>query len=246
MFGLFKKKSTKPASIDFSSIGTDMHSHILPGIDDGAPDLAASLDMSRKFVSLGYNKVIATPHVMADYYRNTPETIHKALDALRQALYQNHIQLDVEAAAEYYYDETFVNKLNKKEVLSFGNQYLLFELSYINQPPNLLDLLFRIQDAGYYPVLAHPERYPYYHGSIENYQQIKEYGCFLQLNTIALTGYYGKGVKHAAEALVDHNFVDFIGSDMHHLRHAQALKDSLHLSRVEKLLSQGQLSNILL
>lgn len=245
MFGLFKKRNKEP-NIDFSSIGTDMHSHIIPGIDDGAPNLEASLAMARRYVALGFKKVIATPHVMADFYRNTPDSIHKGLDILREGLLQNEINLEVEAAAEYYFDETFINKLDRKEVLGFGNQYLLFELSYINQPPNLLDVLFKIQDAGFYPVLAHPERYPYYHGSIENYLQIKEYGCFLQLNTISLTGYYGKGVKNTADSLVDNNCISFLGSDMHHLRHAHALKDSLNLSRVEKLLQQGQLNNLLL
>lgn len=245
MFGLFKSRTKKP-SIDFSSIRTDMHSHIIPGIDDGAPNVEASLAMARKYVELGFKKVIATPHVMADYYRNTPDSIRAGLSVLEEALHQHQIDLKVEAAAEYYLDETFINKLEKKQVLGFGDNYLLFELSYINQPPNLLDVLFRIQDAGFYPVLAHPERYPYYHGSIENYLQIKEYGCFLQLNTISLTGYYGKGVKSAAESLVDHHCVSFLGSDMHHMRHARALNDSLLTSRVEKLINQGQLNNLLL
>ncbi|SOD20552.1 tyrosine-protein phosphatase [Pedobacter xixiisoli] len=245
MFGLFKKRGKEP-NIDFSSVVTDMHSHIIPSIDDGAPNLEASLVMAKKYVDLGFKKVIATPHVMADFYRNTPDTINKGLDVLKEGLLKNEINLEVEAAAEYYFDETFINKLNRKEVLGFGNNYLLFELSYINQPPNLLDVLFKIQDAGFYPVLAHPERYPYYHGSIENYQQIIEYGCFLQLNTISLTGYYGKGVKNAAESLVDHHCISFLGSDMHHLRHAKALKESLNLSRVEKLIQQGHLNNVLL
>lgn len=245
MFGLFKKRAKKP-NVDFSSIGTDMHSHIIPGIDDGAPNVEAALAMARKYVELGFKKVVATPHVMADFYRNTPDSIRAGLSVLEEALYQNQIDLKVEAAAEYYFDETFINKLESKQVLGFGDNYLLFELSYINQPPNLLDVLFKIQDAGFYPVLAHPERYPYYHGSIENYLQIKEYGCFLQLNTISLTGYYGKGVKNAAESLVDNNCVSFLGSDMHHLRHAKALTDSLLTSRVEKLINQGQLNNLLL
>jgi tyrosine-protein phosphatase YwqE len=245
VFGLFKSRVKKP-SIDFSSIGTDMHSHIIPGIDDGAPNVEAALAMARKYVELGFKKVIATPHVMADFYRNTPDSIRAGLAILEDALQQNQIDLEVEAAAEYYFDETFINKLEKKQVLGFSDNYLLFELSYINQPPNLLDVLFRIQDAGFYPVLAHPERYPYYHGSIENYLQIKEYGCFLQLNTISLTGYYGKGVKSAAESLVDHHCISFLGSDMHHMRHAKALKDSLLQTRVEKLINQGQLNNLLL
>jgi tyrosine-protein phosphatase YwqE len=245
VFGLFRKRSKVP-EIDFSAIGTDMHSHILPGIDDGAPNLDASLVLARRFEKLGFKKLVATPHVMADFYRNTPDTINKALDTLREGIAKSEIALEVEAAAEYYFDETFINKLTRKEVLGFGNNYLLFELSYINQPPNLLDLLFRIQDAGYYPVLAHPERYPYYHGSIENYQKIREYGCFLQLNTVSLTGYYGRSCKATAESLVDKNCIDFIGSDMHHLRHAQALEESLLLPRVERLLKNGQLNNVLL
>lgn len=245
MFNWFNKRNKTP-NIDFSSIGADMHSHIIPGIDDGAPNLEAALALARRFVALGFKKVIATPHVMADFYRNTPDTIHKGLDILREGLLKHEICLEVEAAAEYYFDETFINKLDKKQVLGFGNQYLLFELSYVNQPPNLLEVLFKIQDAGFYPVLAHPERYPYYHGSIENYQQIKEYGCFLQLNTISLTGYYGKSCKKVAENLVDANCISFLGSDMHHLRHAQALKDSLSLARVETLVAQGQLNNLLL
>ena len=244
MFGLFKKK--KEPEINFSMIGTDMHSHIIPGIDDGAKNVGESILMAKRFVDLCFKKVIATPHIMADYYRNTPETIHKGLDILRAALIENEINLEVEAAAEYYLDEVFLKRLAKKELLTFGNNYLLFELSYMNMPPNLLDVLFKMQDSGYQPVLAHPERYPFYHGAIENYLQIKEYGCKLQLNTISLTGYYGSGCRRAAEELIDHHAVDFLGSDMHHLRHADALKQSLYTNRVKSILNQQQLSNVLL
>lgn len=245
MFGLFKKQAKNPL-FNFSAIGTDMHSHILPGIDDGAHNLEMAIAMARKYVELGFAKVIATPHVMADFYRNTPDTINAALDSLSNELIKQNIPLEVAAAAEYYLDETFLTKLHKKQVLPFGDNYLLFELSYINMPRNLVEVIAAIQDAGFKPVLAHPERYPYYHGSIENYLQIKDYGCALQLNTISLTGYYGKGCKQTAEQLVDEHAIDFIGSDMHHGRHAVALKDSLLLPRVEKLLNYGQLSNLLL
>lgn len=223
-----------------------MHCHILPGIDDGAPNLDASLAIAKQFVALGFKKVVATPHVMADFFRNTPDTIHKALDELRNGLIQQNIPLEVEAAAEYYLDETFVNKLAQKKTLGFGNNYLLFELSYVNMPSNVLDVIFKIQDAGYYPVLAHPERYSYYHGGIENYVALKDAGCFLQLNTISLTGYYGDRIRKAAEELVDERCISFIGSDMHHLRHAKALRDSLFLTRLKNLLEQGQLNNRLL
>ncbi len=244
MFDWFKKK--KEPDFNFSSIGTDMHSHILPGIDDGAKNLDDSILLAKRFKELGFKKLVATPHIMADYFRNTPATIHKALDVLREGLAKNQIDLEVNAAAEYYLDETFENKIAKKEVLTFGDNYLLFELSYINPPHNLFDIICKIQDAGYQPVLAHPERYPYYFNSIESYQQIQDAGCFLQLNTISLTGYYGKGSKQTAEELIDNYCISFLGSDMHHLRHADALKESLFSDRLQKILSQPQINNLTL
>lgn len=244
MFGLFKKK--KEQLFDFSTIGADMHSHILPGIDDGAKTLSDSLILAQRFKSLGFRKLVATPHIMADYFRNTPATVHKALDALREGLLQNNIDLEVDAAAEYYLDETFENKIQKKEVLTFGKNFLLFELSYINAPHNLFEVIKKIQDAGYQPVLAHPERYPYYYNSIESHQQIRETGCFLQLNTISLTGYYGKNSKQTAEELIDNYCVDFLGTDMHHVRHADALKESLSSERLQSILAQPQINNLLL
>ncbi|MGM9477943.1 tyrosine-protein phosphatase [Pedobacter sp. GSP4] len=245
MFGLFKKKKIVP-EFNFSSIGTDMHSHIIPGIDDGAQTLNDSFLMAKKFKALGYHKLIATPHIMADYFRNTPDTIHRGLDALRNGLKDIGLELEVDAAAEYYLDETLEKKIRQKEVLTFGGNYLLFELSYINAPQNLIDFIKMMQDAGYKPILAHPERYPYYYGAFENYHQIRETGCLLQMNTIALTGYYGSGAKKVAEEMVENHMVDFIGSDMHHLKHAAALEDSLTTPFIENLLSQEQLKNALL
>lgn len=245
MFGLFKKKKILP-EFNFSNIGTDMHSHILPGIDDGAQTINDSLLLAKKFKALGFKKLIATPHIMADYYRNTPDTINRALDVLKKGLDDIQLDLEVSAAAEYYLDETLEKKVRQKEVLTFGNQYLLFELSYINIPQNLFDFIKIMQDAGYKPVLAHPERYPYFYSSIENYQQIRETGCLLQLNSIALTGYYGAGAKKTAEEMVENHLVDFIGSDMHHLKHATALEDSLTTPGMHQLLTQHQLNNVLL
>ncbi len=222
-----------------------MHSHILPGIDDGARHVSDSLALARKFEALGYQKLIATPHIMADYFRNTPDTILRSLDELRESLREQGIPLEVEAAAEYYMDETFEKKVREKNVLTFGDGYLLFELSFINYPQNVYDMISLIQDSGYKPVLAHPERYPYFHGSVENYSRIKSQECYLQTNAIALTGYYGPGPKKAAEEMVEHELVDFVGSDMHHLRHAEALKASLYTPAMEQLLSRPLLNKTL-
>jgi len=245
MFGLFKKKKIAP-EFNFSNIGTDMHSHIIPGIDDGAQTLNDSIALAKKFKALGFKKLIATPHIMADYFRNTPETINRGLDRLRNGLAEIHLDLEIDAAAEYYLDETLEKKIKQKEVMTFGSNYLLFELSYINAPQNLFNIIKLMQDGGYKPVLAHPERYPYYYGSFDSYQQIKETGCMFQMNSIALTGYYGSGAKKVAEEMVEKHMVDFIGSDMHHLKHAAALEDSLTTPLMQRLLSQHQLSNVLI
>lgn len=245
MFNLFKKAKQVP-EINFSQLGVDMHSHIIPGIDDGSQNMGQSLALIHAYKDMGFRKIITTPHIMADYYRNTREIIESGLDELREELVLQNIDFEVEAAAEYYLDETFETKLDKGDMLTMGDGFLLFEISFVNYPQNLTDIIKKIQDKGYKPILAHPERYPYFFESMDHYQRIKETGCYLQLNTIALTGYYGKGSQKIAEELVDRMLIDFIGSDMHHIKHAIALKRSLSLPYVYKLLTDYQLQNVLL
>ncbi|HET8829374.1 MAG TPA: CpsB/CapC family capsule biosynthesis tyrosine phosphatase [Pelobium sp.] len=245
MFGLFKKNKKIP-EFDFSTIGIDMHSHILPGIDDGAPTVKESVMMVKRFQQLGFKKLIATPHIMADYYRNTPDTINKALEELREELVKQNIDMPIEAAAEYYLDETFENKINKGNLMTMGGDYILFELSYINYPNNIKDIIQKLNDKGLKPILAHPERYPYLHGSIENYYKIREFGCYFQLNAISLAGYYGKQTQKIAEQLVDNMMIDFIGSDMHHFKHADALQQTLFTPHLKMLFEEASLQNVML
>ncbi|HTN19053.1 MAG TPA: CpsB/CapC family capsule biosynthesis tyrosine phosphatase [Pelobium sp.] len=244
MFGLFKRNKKTP-EFDFSNIGIDMHSHILPGIDDGAPTVKESVMMAKRFQELGFKKLIATPHIMADYYRNTPDSINKALDELREELVKQNIDMPIEAAAEYYLDETFESKIDKGNLMTMGGDYILFELSYINYPNNIKDIIQKLNDKGLKPILAHPERYPYL-GSIENYYKIREFGCYFQLNTISLAGYYGKQTQKIAEELVDNLMIDFIGSDMHHLKHADALYQSLFTPHLKTLFEEASLQNVML
>jgi tyrosine-protein phosphatase YwqE len=245
LFDLFKKKKEEP-DIDYSSIKVDLHSHLIPGIDDGAKNMDESLVLIKKLVDLGYKKIITTPHVMADFYRNTPEIINEGLDKLREEIRKNNIDVQIQAAAEYYLDEAFESKLEKGNILTLGNGFLLFELSFINYPQSFFDIVEKIKEKGYKPVLAHPERYSYLGAAIENYERIKEAGCYLQLNTISLTGYYGKPTQKIAEELVDNNLIDFIGSDMHHVKHAEILKHALNNVYVKKLLTEYPLKNELL
>lgn len=246
MFSFFKSKPEVP-EIDFSGLKVDLHSHLIPGIDDGAQNVQESVVLVRKMIDMGFQKIITTPHVMADFYRNTPETISRGLDVLREELHRQHINIPVEAAAEYYLDEVFESKLTSgSPMLTIGNGFLLFELSFINYPQNLFDIIERIKDRGFKPILAHPERYGYLFGSIENYQKIREAGCYLQLNTVSLSGYYGKPSQKIAQQLIDGLLIDFIGSDMHNLRHAEALKSVLKQPYGYKVLKEYLLQNPLL
>jgi protein-tyrosine phosphatase len=244
MFNFFKKKESKINAPDYSSIAVDMHSHVLPGIDDGAQNPQESIFLIKRMMEVGIKKVIATPHIMADYYRNTAESINGALELLKAELVKENISIPVEAAAEHYFDETFEDRVNDGRLMIIKGNYVLFELSFISQPPNMLAVIQRMIELGHKPILAHPERYQYM--EVEELRGLREWGCNLQLNTISLTGYYGKSAKAMAEALVDNNLVDFISSDMHHPKHADALKHALRLSHVQKLLTDYPLKNILL
>lgn len=243
MFSFFKKKDT-PTVSDYESIAVDMHSHVLPGIDDGAQDVNQSIELITRMMSLGIKKIIATPHVMADYYRNTPETIGAALTILKAELKRQQIDIEIEAAAEHYFDETFEARVNEHRLLTMGDNYALFEISFISLPMNVIGVIQRMKELGYKPILAHPERYSYL--DIEQLKNLRDWGCDLQLNTISLTGYYGKDAKKMAEAMVDNEMVDFISSDMHHLRHASAFRKALETPYVQRLLQDYPLKNILL
>lgn len=245
MFGLFsKKKIDDVRAFDFSTLGVDMHSHVLPGIDDGAQTVEESVTLVQAMLHLGIKKIIATPHIMVDYYRNSRETIIPALQTLKNELQKQYIEIEIEAASEHLLDEGFEILLEEGQVMAMKDNYLLFEMSFIDAHPNLMPLVKKMKDLGYKPILAHPERYPYF--NIENCENIKSWGCDLQMNTISLTGYYGAKTKEMAEAMVDRNLVDFISSDMHHTRHAVALEKSLKTAYLEKLLFDYPLKNQLL
>lgn len=245
MFGLFKKKQApqpeRISNLSYSSISVDMHSHVLPGIDDGAQTPEESIVLIKKMMELGIKKIIATPHIMIDFYRNDADSINNALALLKDELVKQHIDIDITAAAEHYFDETFEKRVTDRKVMTMGDNHVLFELSFINQPPNVIPVIEKMREMDYKPILAHPERYSYM--SIEQMQNLKSWGCDLQLNTIALTGYYGKHVQKKAEQMVDADIVDFISSDMHHPRHAAAFEKALQTPYLEKLLTNYPLKN---
>jgi protein-tyrosine phosphatase len=229
-------------------LGADMHSHLLPGLDDGAETVEHSVELLRAMRALGYRKLIMTPHIMGDFYKNTPEGIRAALHTLQQAA-AGIADVTLECAAEYYLDEWFGPRLDRNdELLSFGGEkrYLLFETSYINEPFNLAETVFRLKSMGYQPVLAHPERYTYFYGRFDEIVRMRESGVLLQLNLNSLSGYYSAGAKKIAERLIDAGLVDLVGTDAHNLKHVNTLRDkTLPAEYLRKLLALPLLNNSL-
>jgi len=239
------------ASPPLGALGVDMHSHLLPGLDDGAETLAHSLDLLRELRSMGFRKLVMTPHIMGDFYKNTPEGIRAVLATLQAAAAEAGLaDVVLECAAEYYLDEWLGHKLaSGTELLSFGGdkRYLLIETSYLNEPFNLQTTIFELQAAGYRPVLAHPERYVYLYGRFAELEKLRqEYGVLLQLNLNSLAGYYSPAARKVAEKMVDGGLVDFVGTDTHHLRHTAMLaKKTQHLPYFRKLLALPLLNTTL-
>lgn len=238
---LFKKPEIV-TPIDFGVIGVDMHSHLIPGIDDGSPSMDATIAMLAKFESLGYKKVITTPHIFSDYYKNTPEIIRSGLEQVQAALQAVNLSIRVEAAAEYYYDEYFLEQIKQRNILSFGDNYVLMEFAFMNEPTSAEHVFFELQTAGYRPVLAHFERYLYWHGSVEKAARFREKGVCIQLNLNSLSGHYGPDVKKQGECLIDAGLVDFAGSDCHRIDHLLRMEKYANLPYFHKLLENGLLN----
>jgi tyrosine-protein phosphatase YwqE len=233
---LFSFKKSKPVIADLSFLGVDMHSHLLPGIDDGLQTIEDTIAYMKALQAIGYRKFICTPHILNGVHNNSPETILPQLAIVQKAVKEQQIAIEVAAAAEYMIDEVFEQYLKDgKPLLTFGNQHILVEMSYMAEATNLYAVLYDLFLKGMQPILAHPERYNYYHSQFEKYQAIKDRGVFMQVNLLSLSGYYGKQVKQVAEKLIKEKMVEFIGTDMHHANHLKATQDYVTSAEFYKL-----------
>ncbi len=235
---LFKKEL---APIPFDDLGCDMHSHFIPGIDDGSPDMETTISLIKKSMEMGFKKIITTPHVMSDFYKNTPEIILSGLEAIRKELKNQSIDIEIDAAAEYYVDFDFTEELSEKKFLTFGDNNLLIETSFIAAPPNFEDIIFQLQLAKYKVVFAHPERYLFM--SIKDLQKLKFKSVDLQMNLLSLIGYYGKEVQLRAEKLIQLGLVDYVGTDCHNLSQAGLYHKCFGNKHWQELLQNGNLKN---
>lgn len=240
----FGKKKKEAAPLDLSWIGTDMHSHLIPGIDDGAPDIETSLELIRGLQRFGYKKLITTPHVYREIYPNNAAIITEGAALVRTALQEAGIDLELQAAAEYFMDEHFEAELrNKTPLLTLSGNKVLVEFSMVTAPMDLQQMLFEMQVHNYQPVIAHPERYSYLLSRKEVFDELKETGCYFQLNLLSLTGYYGKPVQELAEYLCKKDYYDLAGTDLHHERHLHTLQKLSGSPFLARLRDAGRLKN---
>jgi len=244
--GFLKKLfSSQPTldPIDLGVLGTDLHSHLIPNIDDGSKDMNDTLNMLQGFVDLGYKKVITTPHIMSDFYKNTPEIILGGLEEVRAAVKTHNIQIEIEAAAEYYLDFHLEELIEEGNILSFGDNYVLFELSFMHEPNRIKDVIFNLQTKGYKPILAHVERYPFYFNEWDKLEDFMNRGCLMQLNINSLSGIYGPLVKKMAEQLIEKDWIDVIGSDCHHMGHLETIESLRTNPHVHQIIAKENLLN---
>jgi protein-tyrosine phosphatase len=241
---LFKKKEVPSNLTDLSGLHIDLHSHLIPGIDDGAKTMEDSIALIRGLRELGLKKIITSPHIMSGGYDNTPHIILSGRDKVREAIVQNNIDVEFDAWAEYYLDETILPKIEKRELLTQGDNYVLVELSYLMKSNNVSMYFYPLITNGYKIILAHPERYPYYHSeSLGEYMALKDQGVFFQLNIASLTGTYGQSARQTAERMIDNNMIDFIATDLHNERHLNYIRESVKLPYLEKIINYPKLMN---
>ena len=230
MFDFLSKKK-KPVELCFH---TDIHCHIVPGVDDGSPDAETSADLVERMQKWGINRIIASPHVTQGSFENTPAILDAALEELHGELRSRENNIEVLHSAEHRIDELFQQQMDRGELMPLPNNYLLVENSFILEPWNLDQLVFDIQMRGFKPILAHPERYSYYYNKMSRYRQLHEAGLSFQINLLSLAEHYGKAERKIAEALIAEGLVDFIGTDLHRHQHADCIDNYLTTKTARK------------
>ena len=217
---LFSKKESIKSLLNNA---VDMHNHVLPGIDDGASDVQTSIDLIKEYKTLGYSKIITTPHTMGDYYPNTATTILKALDELNLEIKNQNIKgIEVKAASEYMIDPDFEEMIDSgSQLLTYKDNHILVEMSYLRESANFNEVLYKLQLKNYQPILAHPERYSFYLTDFDKYYAIKKQGVKFQLNMLALTEHYGSKIQKTAKRLLKEGMYDYIGVDTHRIEHLE-------------------------
>lgn len=230
--------------MNYSLLRADIHSHLLPGIDDGADSLLNALELISGLKNLGFSKLITTPHIRSDMYKNTPSIINKKCELVNKELQKRKIEIGLHAAAEYFLDAYVLELLKKKEpLLTIKDGMVLVEFSVMHQAMNMKELIFELLMAGYKPIIAHPERYVYFHGKYEMLHAFLENGCLFQMNLLSASGHNGKTIADMTNYLVENDFYDFVATDIHHPGHLERLTKLRVNQKIQNLISGNRLLN---
>jgi len=221
MFHFFKRKKMEP----IAEWPVDMHSHLVPGVDDGCKTVEESLAVLRYMRETGVKKWITTPHIFYEYYRNDASTIEAGYQELRNHLAEKKEEFEISFAAEYYFDEHLVKMISEKPLLTFGNQYLLVETNMLAEPHGLNEFIFQAGLKGYTIILAHPERYSYLLGNFKRLEELKDRGVLLQVNMLSYSGFYSIPTMKMAREMTDLGLIDFLGSDCHNIHQASLIRE---------------------
>lgn len=231
IFNLFK---SKPTLIELIPEGfVDIHSHILPGIDDGAKNIEESLLLISEMKKMGFSKIIGTSHTYPGLYNNTNESIKNSFNKLVKNMNVENINIDF--GSEYMIDESLIIKSRNKDFLCIKDNYVLLEMNFISEPIGLYEIIYEICINGYIPVIAHPERYLYIENKFSIIEKLKNMGCKFQLNLLSTVGSYGIQVTKFSDKLLNMNYIDFVGSDIHNTKHIKMFEDKIKISEIGKL-----------
>ena len=240
MSWLFKNKKLA----DLSDVKTDIHSHLIPGVDDGAENMNESIRLISQLKELGYRKLILTPHVRYGSFDNDTSTFDKRLEDVKDAIHEEGINIELEVGAEQTIDEGFEEHFKKGELKHFGkHKYLLIEFPFISVPAYIKDLIFNLQISGYRLILAHPERYLYLPTEPELIEHLHNAGVLFQLNILSLIGFYDRPTQKFAEKLIENGKIDLIGTDLHHQSHIDGIKEALKNKYLINLIESKRLKN---
>lgn len=244
MFGFFKRKN-KVHDVPDRRLKVDFHSHLIPNIDDGVKSVDESIDILTELSKQGVEKVITTPHIINDLYPNTKEVIKLGEAKVKEAIAHWKLNIQFEAAAEYYLDEWFVDHIENEpeQLLTFSNNHILVETNYMEKPHFMEQTIFNLRIAGYKVILAHPERYRYLIADFKQFEKLHDTGVIFQMNLLSLAGHYGPQIKKAAEFLVKNDWVDMVGSDIHKMGHAKVLKQLKYRENYHRLMDRPLLNN---
>lgn len=242
MFGLFKR-NYEPRPI-FAALGTDMHCHLVPKVDDGSKCDEESIECLNTLSAVGYNKVVITPHFQHPRFPNDEDDIRKRFELIKQSAINAGVKIDIAGVAgEYRIDSGFKARLEQPRFLKIADKYVLVEFSLHQQMMGCDEMIFDMQMKGYEVILAHPERYPYLGLQGTRMEQLKNQGVFFQANVLSLGGFYGDEARKRAFEMIERGWVEFLGTDTHNTMYAQALHDLSCNRKVEKMLEKHEFLN---